>query len=178
MNSLGRTGWVGSPFCIQRLVRIRDSIVQRVPRQRRRRVTASGRYSDRLRRCLLPLSPRLIALEAGLRFERSGTVDTPDHGPNLKARGRSRFFELHPARVRGFARLSTGTDHESVPGAFGTVAGAFAQRVCSCSHLFADRFPSTALGRDVPQSVERPSAFAGLDRELSIQGHGRFVVHR
>jgi len=125
MNSLGRTGWVGSQVLYSAsCTHSRLSIVQRVPRQRRRRVTASGRYSDRLRRCLLPLSPRLIALEAGLRFERSGTVDTPDHGPNLKARGRSRFFELHPARVRGFARLSTGTDHESVPGAFGTVAGA------------------------------------------------------
>jgi len=102
----------------------------------------SDRYSDRLRRCLLPLSPRLIGLEADLRSERSGTVDTPDHGLNLKARGRSRFFELHPGRVRDFARLSTGTDHESVHAAFGIAAGAFVQRVRSRSHLSA-----TDLGR-------------------------------
>ena len=101
-----------------------------------------------------------------------------DHEPTLRTLERLRFVELHPGRVRGFARLSTGTDHDSVPGAFGTVAGAFAQRVRSRSHLFADRFLSTALGRDVPQSVERPSAFAGPDRELSIPDHGRFAVRQ
>src|SRR6056297_2110698 len=104
-----------------------------------------------LHRCLLLLSPRLIGLEADLRFERSETVDTPDHGPNLKARGRSRSFEPHPSRVRDFARLSTGTDHESVHAAFGIAAGAFVRRVRSRLHLSSDRSRSKALGHDVPQ---------------------------
>jgi hypothetical protein len=85
---------------------------------------------------------------------------------------------LHPARVRRFARLSTGTDHDSVPGAFGTVAGAFAQRVRFRSHLSGDRSPSIVLGHDAAQSVERPSAFAGPDREFSIPDRGRFVVRQ
>ena len=60
--------------CVSHRPSSRLSTVQRVPRRRRPRVTVSGRYSDRPRRRLLPRSPRLISLEAGLQFENAEDV--------------------------------------------------------------------------------------------------------
>jgi len=90
------------------------------------------------------------------------TSSGPPHGCTLARLPPSTVPASFPRRSLGFILLEN--DCNAI--------------VSGSSHLSRDRSPSTVLGHDMPQSVERMSAFAGPVREFSIQDRSRFVVRQ